>query len=822
MNQKYQSIAVSLISMALATGSTTAAEIIWNASTNITGDSDVSTNGESRLALNTGNAVNVVVNGVSFTGITNAPVLSTTALPFSSTIDANAPNAFQRGALPNDPLVDELGDMLVSGFFGRDSLETTTFTNLVVGQDYEIQIFINDARSNRNRGNTTNLSNGLDDTDPDFDILSTIVELNNSPVDEANDPPGPEEGDFIIGTFTADSTSQSFSQTGTLDGNDSPGRIQINAIRLRAVGTILPIPSEDPNPWTGLAGGDLDLALLNFSLNDPADPLTQGSLTDVNNSNGIAVFGDEYMANGAGIPVATSTLIIPANAQPTATTFSFTNSSSVPYSIESSDNLGIVGSVACLEAEGDGTLSILGTHTYGGITSIGADYTLLLGDATTATNLSTVALAITGNATYDTSTGDLSFPGLVTGAGNFTKTGDNSLILEADNAGFNGTTNVNQGTLVLNDFFNASTINIASGATLELTGAIAGRRASVTYTGDGTFLKTGSFFLDYAAGTFQLTGDALIDVQSGEFRGGSSANETWTDNLSNLNIANGAIFSGSEANVRFNVLTGQGLFSSGFATAGYIEATIGVADGSGSFEGTISDRNAAALHIANIRKVGTGTQTFDGPTDYTGNTIIEDGELIYAESSSIFFVPAANGVVNSVSGDPNTGTGSITLDCPLIFDLTSADLDLTLGNSWTILDPSNLASVTLGPDFVVGIPNQTAAFTEVTPGVWTFTTVAGTDLTFQASTFTLFVGTPADLPGGGVALVSIDLNANGEIEASFSGLNPSANYQLMRSPDLVTPFSTAVGPVLTGSQTNTFTDPAPLPERAFYQLFILP
>jgi len=125
----------------------------------------------------------------------------------------------------------------------------------------------------------------------------------------------------------------------------------------------------------------------------------------------------------------------------------------------------------------------------------------------------------------------------------------------------------------------------------------------------------------------------------------------------------------------------------------------------------VSDRLASAGHIANIRKIGSGTQTFNGPTDYTGNTVIESGGLVYTENSSMVFVPQANGVVNSVSGDLLTGTGTFSLDGSMIFDLTNLELDLTAGNSWVVLDPTNLASATLGDNFTVVTTDQ--AFTEV-------------------------------------------------------------------------------------------------------------
>jgi hypothetical protein len=58
----------------------------------------------------------------------------------------------------------------------------------------------------------------------------------------------------------------------------------------------------------------------------------------------------------------------------------------------------------------------------------------------------------------------------------------------------------------------------------------------------------------------------LINVQEGSF-GCGFANENWTGNLSGLNVATGVSFTGVEANVRVDVLTGAGTISSGYPGA---------------------------------------------------------------------------------------------------------------------------------------------------------------------------------------------------------------------------------------------------------------
>ena len=69
--------------------------------------------------------------------------------------------------------------------------------------------------------------------------------------------------------------------------------------------------------------------------------------------------------------------------------------------------------------------------------------------------------------------------------------------------------------------------------------------------------------------------------------GGSSAQDNWTNNLASLNIASGATFSGVEAAVRVDALTGAGTFTGGYN--GNINETIGVNNGSGTFSGALQN-----------------------------------------------------------------------------------------------------------------------------------------------------------------------------------------------------------------------------------------
>jgi fibronectin-binding autotransporter adhesin len=137
-----------------------------------------------------------------------------------------------------------------------------------------------------------------------------------------------------------------------------------------------------------------------------------------------------------------------------------------------------------------GTLVLSGANTYtggttvsGGVLSVSADNNL--GDAAGGLTLSggtlrntavfssarDVTLSAAGG-TFDTMA-DLTLSGALSGAGNFIKDGQGTLVLASDSSAFTGTTLVSGGTLAAgaaNAFSPSSQFSVASGATLDLAG----------------------------------------------------------------------------------------------------------------------------------------------------------------------------------------------------------------------------------------------------------------------------------------------------------------------------------------------------------------
>ncbi len=202
----------------------------------------------------------------------------------------------------------------------------------------------------------------------------------------------------------------------------------------------------------------------------------------------------------------------------------------------------------------------------------------------------------------------------------------------------------------------AATVNIPTGSTLTFNVPAGPDRVepTTTFTGGGTLLKTGAGQLRWGqnqAATFALGAGSLIDIQGGTIKGGDFADENWTNNFSDLNVAAGARFDGVEAQVRVDALTGAGRVSSGYQPSYGASITFGVDGGSGNFSGTLANYvdPGNVSYAGNFIKAGAGTQTLSGiiGNSYTGTTTVNGGTLALAKSAG-----------NAVSGSSltlNTG-----------------------------------------------------------------------------------------------------------------------------------------------------------------------
>jgi autotransporter-associated beta strand protein len=315
------------------------------------------------------------------------------------------------------------------------------------------------------------------------------------------------------------------------------------------------------------------------------------------------------------------------------------------------------------------------------------------------------------------------------GSPGITKTGDGILTLSGANS-YNAATNINGGTLILQNSYNSSGFVISAGSTLDLNVASGNRDlASTTFSGAGSLIKTGSGSVIWggSSATFALGAGSMIDVREGVFGGGSNANENWSNNLSGLNVASGATFNGVEANVRVDALTGAGTITSGYPGAGYQNFTFGVNNGSGNFSGTLADSDSAP---ANFVKEGSGTQTLSGANSYIGTTTISGGTLQLGNGGT---------------------TGSL-----------STNSAITNNGNLTINRSNN---VTQGVDFSNSI-SGTGSFTQAGSGTTTLTSAIAYSGTTNVSGGTLVLQGSG---GGGTDYNGGNININGASTLRITG-----------------------------------------------------
>ncbi len=210
---------------ALLAGSAQAGLVNWMVSGNVTGEADVSLNGTAAAAVNVGGSTAEVINGVTFAADDNLPdgvnpggsvTVNgyTFHLPYLNAVNAN----FWTGADPGGS--SAYNTALDSARFNPAGGDTVTITieGLTVGYVYEVQIWYVETRT------------GFDGA---ADRTSKWTAGNEVTLDGNGDG----GSQWVIGTFTADATTQTFIN-GPQSGNSI---VQLNMIQLR---TLVPEPAS--------------------------------------------------------------------------------------------------------------------------------------------------------------------------------------------------------------------------------------------------------------------------------------------------------------------------------------------------------------------------------------------------------------------------------------------------------------------------------------------------------------------------------------------------------------------------------------------------
>jgi hypothetical protein len=284
------SILISLLMAGLLSTPDTShgAAITWGPATAISGDSDVINAGTLLYAYDWGASSNV--NAVGFTELFNTGAGSSiSALGF---YDVGS-SYFSSGSAPFSTLSPQYQSILMGGLYsvgGSPVPVTVTLTGLTIGHGYSVQVWVNDPRGPENGRSKTITSPGGSTNTLRFSMNSLMS------------PGGP--GQYTVGTFTANATTQSF----TLTGNSPDNVTQMNAVQVRdnsiqAQPVWRGIQSTGPGAvkliFTGPSGAHFTLlTTTNVGAAGPWTPLPSGAGTfagiPVTNLDGSATNADKF------------------------------------------------------------------------------------------------------------------------------------------------------------------------------------------------------------------------------------------------------------------------------------------------------------------------------------------------------------------------------------------------------------------------------------------------------------------------------------------------------------------------------------------------
>lgn len=187
--------------------------VTWQAPVTISGPSDVNTNGTyfGSWAPNDGSASSFPVNGVTFQGFSDLPGLAQGATFDDGYNGFGSPNTSD----------GNYNALLQYGRFSNEEFAPTTvgWSGMTPGHTYLVQVWVNDGR-NIGQSRSETITGGTN---------------TSAPIKYGSDGSGP--GQFIIGTFVADSTG---AQTLTLMPSSTGGDpdVQLNLLQVRDITSI--------------------------------------------------------------------------------------------------------------------------------------------------------------------------------------------------------------------------------------------------------------------------------------------------------------------------------------------------------------------------------------------------------------------------------------------------------------------------------------------------------------------------------------------------------------------------------------------------------
>jgi autotransporter-associated beta strand protein len=441
---------------------------------------------------------------------------------------------------------------------------------------------------------------------------------------------------------------------------------------------------------------------------------------------------------------------------------------------------------------GSNTLTLNGSNTYTGATTISAG-TLQIGAGSTTGSISSSS-DITNNGTLAINrSNDLTLANTISGSGALTKAGAGNLTLSGSNS-YAGNTTISAGAVLIQ---NANALGTTAGGTIVSSGGSLRLQGGITVAGEA----------------LSLSGNGSNSDGTGALRN-ISGNNTWTGNITssaattfiasdsglltlsgNMSITNGTwpyTFTGSGNTLVSGNISGTGSSGVSKLSTGTLTLT-----GNNTFSGNIS-ASAGTVSISSIGNVGEASAAGAGTTINIGGQGT-NGILLYTGSAA-----TSNKTINLASG--NTYSSTITQNGTGLLKFTSDFTATVGGNKTLILNGSGLGEI------AGAIVNNTGNLTSLTKngtGTWTLsgnntysgaTTVnAGTlNLTGNNSASATTINSGGTLIGTGTA-GAVTVNSGGMIGAG----NASGAVGTLTTSSLT--INADSGYTLTIGNVNSFT-----------------
>jgi autotransporter-associated beta strand protein len=460
---------------------------------------------------------------------------------------------------------------------------------------------------------------------------------------------------------------------------------------------------------------------------------------------------------------------------------------------------GVISGSGNLVKQGSGTLTLEGTNTYNGTTTVSAGTLSVTSDSnlgsgavnlavdtvlqvTGAANIDN-AVVLSGNATIDTSS-NATLSGSLSGSFGLSKTGLGTLSLSGSNS-HAGTTVTGGGLAVASDGnLGSGDVILAEGTTLITIGGtiiskaitLAGNATvsnsfdavlSGVISGAGALTKAGAATLTLT-GTNTATGSTTVAAGGLTLQGGASISDSGA-----VTVA-----SGSTLTLALGTETIGSLAGSGNVVLNY-RLTTGGDNSSTTFSGVISGSGSG------ITKTGSGTFTLSGTNTYTGSTSVSAGTLLLNGGAAI----ADSSAVTVASG-----------------------ATLSLGASETLASLAGAGNVSVsGFTLTAGGNNTSTTFSGALGGSGDLIKAGSGTFTLSGSISSNFSGGTTVSGGGTLSVASDDNLGSGTLTINASNLaitgstNIDNNIVLVSSATVNSTAAATLSGVISGSGSLTKT-----------------